>query len=233
MKWRKGGILAAACLVVGSGLMAFAPAASAAPGPAGRGAGTTNGAGDLVASPEFAALPSGSTTGLTGYVSFAVAPVIHGTVRCVTKVSGFRRVVGCGMVTIALPSYSVTISGTVTLKLRGAAPTMASFTMSTGQKALVADASGAFGVCPTGGIYCGSNSHSCATTAFATGQCPNLVFGGTSLWADCWTTGSTVRTGTGNQSTVWIHVPSYGPFPWMSNMYFSNWTHAADNLPHC
>jgi hypothetical protein len=115
------------------------------------------------------------------------------------------------------------------------APTTASSVSSvaTGHKVLTADATEAFGACPTGGVYCGANSHSCNKAAFSTAGCPHPVAGGTQVVADCWTVGLTVTSGIGNTSTTWIHVPTYVPSPWMSNMYFSNWTTAADNLPRC
>ena len=173
-----------------------------------------------------------SVAGLRATLQFGVEKNGATGVRCVVSIQGVGTYPGCRRVTIELPTYSSTFTGSATIQSSGFKPVTQAFGLATRLKTLTADASGAFGTCP-GGYYCGPNSHSCSTTAFSTGGCPNPVSGGTVLAAACWTKGSVDDSGTGNSSSVWIRIPGYGAYPWMNAMYFANWRSASANLPQC
>jgi hypothetical protein len=112
---------------------------------------------------------------------------------------------------------------------------------------LDADATPAFGTCPSGPppaneIYCGGSSNACATAAFSVSNCPVAVAQGTSEDPVCWETGQMINNSYSAaspgdqytlQSNVWIKVSNYPSDPWMNELWFDPDNTASDGLPQC
>jgi hypothetical protein len=190
--------------------------------------------------PTFTSAPTASGNGLTGVVAFGFNANGATVTGCTTTINGVGSAGGCGGASIpGLPTYNSPYSGTVTVSSSGFPDVTASFSFYAGLKTMTADASGAFGNCTSPGVpaYCGSSSHSCPSPSplWANPPCINLVNGGTTLYADSCTIGSTDTGNGGNSSNVWVHIPGLGSWPWMNEMFLDggNWQSAHANLPGC
>ena len=106
----------------------------------------------------------------------------------------------------------------------------------TGTKGITADATAAFGTCPSKSAYCGGDSHLLSAPGWNSGNEIMLVKQGTVVQALCWTSATPADTGTvspyNKPSTTWIKVssPAGG---YMSNLWMQDPSTAANNLPGC
>ncbi|MEY9855918.1 hypothetical protein ABH935_001522 [Catenulispora sp. GAS73] len=106
-------------------------------------------------------------------------------------------------------------------------------TVMTGTKAIIADATAAFGTCPAKSQYCGGNSHVLSVAGWNPSNEILFVTQGTTVQALCWENAtpadSSTKMGT---STVWIKVssPANG---YMSNLWMLDPNTATNNLPGC
>ena len=195
-------------------------------------------------------------SGLTEVVGFTVNDKGAAVTSCsLTGISGgaSESGSGCAGITVYVPMYDTGYSGTITIDSDyapgGAAG--ATFSFTSGLKALDADATPDWGTCPsnpppTNEKYCGASSGSCPGPAFS--GCNSSVAGGTTENASCWTTGSSINNsysgaspGAGStvSSNIWVDIPALGGDPWMSVLYFNpagnaaNGSPTTDNLPAC
>jgi hypothetical protein len=113
--------------------------------------------------------------------------------------------------------------------------------------ALDADATPAFGTCPSNPppaneVYCGGWSNSCHTPSFSKSNCPTYVSQGTTVDPVCWTTGQMINNSYSAaapgahatlQSDIWIKVSNYLSSPWMNELWFNPDNTASNNLQHC
>jgi hypothetical protein len=148
-------------------------------------------------------------------------------------------------------SQSFTYNTTHTLSIdadNAAGPGQSSTdTETTSPKTLDADATPAFGTCPSNPPpfserYCGGSSNSCTSAAFSPGSCANVVSQGTQISALCWMTGQTIYNNYSAaapganatlSSNIWIEVANYPGAPWMNQLWFNPDNTAQDNLPSC
>ncbi len=147
----------------------------------------------------------------------------------------------CGS-TIPVPVPMYNTSYTATLTATNADGTAsATGTGTSGLDALTADATDAFGTCPTVNppTYCGGNSHLESTPNFAPNNGAPLVTQGTQELASCWTTGG-VDHGTVSPytapSTQWVFMPQGNPGGqpgYMSILWFPSPYTVVNGLPHC
>jgi hypothetical protein len=113
--------------------------------------------------------------------------------------------------------------------------------------ALDADATPAFGTCPSNPPpysekYCGGWSNSCATASFSQANCPNYVSQGTAVDPVCWASGQTIYNNYSAaasgpnwtlDSDIWVRVSNYPSDPWMNELWFNPDDTASNGLPHC
>jgi hypothetical protein len=146
-------------------------------------------------------------------------------------------------------SFEFNTSHTLTVDADNAAGPgqQASDSETTAPSTLDADATPAFGTCPSNPPpfderYCGGNSNACPTDAFSPSACSTFVGQGTSISALCWTTGQTIYNNYSGaapgpnytlSSNIWIEVANYPSTPWMNQLWFNPDNTAQDNLPSC
>jgi hypothetical protein len=140
-------------------------------------------------------------------------------------------------VAIAVPTYSTSYTATVTASNdAGAATAFNSASGTSSLKALVANASIAFGSCP-GGKYCGSDSHLQPSPGFNSTTNDPIVDGGSTVDASCQTTGTPTVAGTvsgyTSPSDVWLKVSTSVGDGYMSNYYFADPSTVTADLPAC
>ena len=138
----------------------------------------------------------------------------------------------CGAISVGTPlfytSYGVTFTAT-----NADGTSSASGSGRSGLKILTANATTAFGTCPSSNPppFCGGNSHMEPTPNFAANNGAPLVTQGTTELAGCWTTGGIDH---GNVppynagSTSWVHMPGAG---YMSVLWFPSPNTVTAGLP--
>jgi hypothetical protein len=114
-------------------------------------------------------------------------------------------------------------------------------------RSIDADATPAFGTCPSGTppaneFYCGGSSNACTTAAFSQSNCLTSVAQGTMENPVCWETGQMINNSYSAaspgpsytlQSNIWIKVRNYPGTPWMNELWFNPDNTASNGLPEC
>jgi hypothetical protein len=183
-----------------------------------------------------------SPNGLSETVSFTVNANGSSVTGCsITGLTGGASSGGsnCNSLSVNVPMYNTGYSATLTITSdfapSGAAGASISFT--SGDKALLADATPDYGTCPASNPppYCGGNSNMMPTPAFQTGE--PVVAQGTTVYASCQTQGASITNGQSSDpnlvsSSTWLRIPASNGY--MSDMWFNPPGGAADSgLPAC
>jgi hypothetical protein len=156
---------------------------------------------------------------------------------CSVSVSGGGSASGAcdGTISVGVPMYNTSYSVTFTAT-NAAGHGGGTGSAKSGLKALTADASTAFGSCPSSNGYCGGDSHMEPTPNFAPNNGAPLVHQGSQESADCWTTGGPDKGNVAPYNTnvnQWVHlVNSPGP-GYMSILWFGSPNSVTSGLPKC
>jgi hypothetical protein len=158
------------------------------------------------------------------------------------SVSGGGSATGaCGAtVTISVPMYNTSYTATVTAT-NSAGSSSGTGTANSGDKALTADATTAFGTCGGTSLsarWCGGNSNMQPGAAFTDAN-GTLVTQGTTVLADCWTSGGADHGETSAYPPTtgyydWLHIAQGPGAPgYMAQLWFPDPNSATAGLPGC
>lgn len=143
---------------------------------------------------------------------------------------------GTGQVDVPMwfTTYTVHVSAT---NPANSSPSQFSRSVQSDGKPMITDASTAFGPpanpCPRGETFCGGDSHSFPTTAYASSG-GHFKTQYTPVRIECHQNGSKV-SGYGaytGGSTMWVRVANDSGF-WMNTYYFGDPAHVIDDIPNC
>jgi hypothetical protein len=151
---------------------------------------------------------------------------------------------GCSSLSITVPYYAATYSGTLTITSKEFGTTNGANVMRTQStpKPLTATAAPAFGSAPPTPAhpYSGASSASCASPSFSTSNCPNSVGAPRTVYAICYAIGTSINNGQSTGPTqgkitsdVWLDIRTFPSDPWMNALYFNPYTGVTAELQQC
>jgi hypothetical protein len=156
------------------------------------------------------------------------------TTSCSISVSGGAGASGSCSGTISVDVSAYNTSYTVTFTATNAVGSnQGTGSGKSGLKALDANASTAFGSCPSAGQYCGGNSHMEPTPNFVANNGAQEVTQGTQELLGCWTTGGPdegVIAPYNVDNSTWVQIPGQG---YMSVLWFADPATVTSGLPQC